>query len=157
MVSLSTIAIVMSSIIIVILSYVVFSKKGWSCTENGCVYITGGAFDSYNKCNSICKSNQSQVRSQGQGQGQNQGQGQGQGQNQGQNQGQGQGQCETNQSNSGQNCPYLSPQYQIPYSHGFYTDNYLYRRDKQKKKDSGGNRNHNENNIFVNSPTGPTM
>ena len=44
-------------ILILLLIYISASNKGWNCTENGCEYVSGGFFNSYNKCNSHCKSN----------------------------------------------------------------------------------------------------
>ena len=145
--STSTIAIIVSSLTFILLLYVlyvVFSKRGWNCTENGCVYVVGGSFDTYDKCNSTCNS-QKQVVSQSQNRS---------------NESQSENQAQ-NDNSLGQTCSYATMPYQpypMPYYSylpgPFYHDNYWYKRDK-RKKDSGGNKNHNENNIFVNSPTGP--
>ena len=182
MVSLSTVSIVISSITIVILLYVVFSKKGWNCTENGCAYVTGGTFDTYDQCNSICKSKQ--VQSQAQSQVQSQVQSRSSSSQSDNNQVQSrdnqsdnnQVQSKYNQSdnnqmvcnklNSGQNCQYSPTPYYSYLPGPFYHDNYWYRHNNHHNnnhhndnhhKDSGGNRIHNENHIFVNSPTGPNI
>lgn len=136
---LNTIAL---SILIIacILLYVVFSKRGWNCTENGCVYVMGGSFSTYDQCNSVCKpngneNNQNQVVSQ-----------------------------LRNQSNDNVGLDtgmphyvYVPPMPYYSYLPGpFYHDHHWYKRDK-KHRESGGNKNHNENHIFINSPTGPNL
>ena len=48
-------------VIIMFLLYISASNKGWNCTENGCAYVSGGAFSSYDKCNSYCKSSSKEL------------------------------------------------------------------------------------------------
>ena len=138
---LNTIALSILIITIGILLYVVFSKRGWNCTENGCVYAMGGSFSTYDQCNSVCKpngneNNQKQVASQ-----------------------------VRNQSNDivgldtgmQPHYAYVPPMPYYSYLPGpFYHDHHWYKRDK-KHRESGGNKNHNENHIFINSPTGPNL
>lgn len=68
MLNQTTIAIALASVMFMILLYLVFAKRGWNCTENGCTYGIGGNFDSYDKCNSSCKSNSPQKQFQVQSQ-----------------------------------------------------------------------------------------
>lgn len=128
-------------IIILFLAYVSASNKGWNCTENGCEYVSGGSFGSYNKCNSHCKSKSNNnsnttnkiIKS-----------------------------CNILQPDLGYNHLYphysnyhlphynhLYPHYNPHYPSLYYHDNH-WKREKQDK-----NKNHNENNIIINSPTGP--
>ena len=136
-----TIIISLFIIVIIILLYLVVAKRGWNCTENGCVYEIGGNFDSYNKCNSICKNvNQLPVQNEQQNANNNL----------------------NNNLNNNYIPNYMYPSYPMPYYSylpgPFYHDNYWYRNEKKdKKKESYGNNNHNKNNIIFNSPTGPNI
>lgn len=171
--STSSIAIIVSSLTFILLLYVlyvVFSKRGWNCTENGCVYVVGGSFDTYEKCNSTCKTNNSQKQVVSQSQNKNNPQ-----IDSYENQYDYQiNSCNPpdskSSSNSNLNCNsqldncigqnYLFPYQTHPYYSylpgPFYHDNYWYRDKKHKKeKRKDSIKNHNENNIFINSPTGP--
>jgi hypothetical protein len=116
--------------IIIFLIYISSSNKGWNCTETGCVYVSGGSFDSYNKCNSYCKSNSNSENNS----------------------------CGVNNVVQDQQPPvyqpYLPP---IGYYHPslYYHDNYWFHHKKDKRRDSNNNRN--QNNIIINSPTGPVL
>jgi hypothetical protein len=115
--------------IIIFLIYISSSNKGWNCTETGCVYVSGGSFDSYNKCNSYCKSNSNSENNS----------------------------CGVNVVQDQQPPvyqPYLPP---IGYYHPslYYHDNYWFHHKKDKRRDSNNNRN--QNNIIINSPTGPVL
>ena len=128
-------------VIILFLLYISSSNKGWNCTENGCVYVSGGSFSSYDKCNSYCKSSSlSNLKNSKDDE-------------------------EESLSCSGMN-PMLQPAYPFPYApmgyyHPslYYHDNYWNRdREHHHHHHSGGGgktKNHNENNIVINSPTGP--
>lgn len=132
-------------VIIFFLLYISTSNKGWNCTENGCVYGSGGQFSSYDKCNSYCKSSldESDVKKS----------------------------CDNNNNDNNDNSYYLNP-YQVPYQpylpmgYGYYHPPSMYHHDNHwggekhhHHHSSGGGggaiKNHNENNIIINSPTGP--
>ena len=138
-------------VIILFLLYISTSNKGWNCTENGCVYVSGGSFGSYDKCNSYCKNNINTVSNNSNSS------------------------CDNSNSscdNSNSSCdvnPMLQPAYPFPYApmgYGYYHPS-LYHHDNHwggggrekhhhHHKDSGKIKNHNENNIVINSsPTGP--
>ena len=147
-------------VIIMFLLYVSTSNKGWNCTENGCVYVSGGSFGSYDKCNSYCKSNSklSNINN-----------------------------SNNNLPESDNTCggvvanpmvfqtalqaplqaplqhvyPPISPYAQPPYGYYhpslYYNDynNHWRRGEKHHHHKDSGTKNHNENNIIINSPTGP--
>ena len=130
-------------VIIIFLIYISTSNKGWNCTENGCAYVSGGSFSSYDKCNSYCKSSSNLSNT-------------------------------DNDNNDYNSCgvanTMFQPAYQFPYlpmGYGYYNHHHpsMYYHDNHWErggekhhhhhKDSGKIKNHNENNIVINSPTGP--
>lgn len=124
-------------IVIFVLTFLIF-KKGWNCTENGCVYVVGGSFDSYDKCKSQCSKNTEQDKTQ----------------------------ISKLSSNSNSNLepnpayfppPPLLPLTYPPIYSGYYSylSNPFHHDNYWHKKNSEGIQNHNNNNIFINSPTGP--
>jgi len=129
-------------IVIFVLTFLIF-KKGWNCTENGCVYVVGGSFDSYEKCNSKCgkntqETNKTQISKLSPN-----------------------SDLSSNSNlESNQVQAYFPPPPPLTYppiysgyysylSNPYHHDNYWHR------KNSDGIQNHNNNNIFINSPTGP--
>lgn len=159
--STSTIAMIVSSVTLILLLYFVLSKRGWNCTENGCVYVIGGSFDTYDKCNSICKTNNSQKQVVSQSQNRNNSQNNSQidsYENQSDYQNPSNPPCDSNSNSQLDSCifPYQPYPYYSYLPGPFYHDNYWYRDKKHKKeKRKDSIKNHNENNIFINSPTGP--
>lgn len=147
-------------VIIMFLLYVSTSNKGWNCTENGCVYVSGGSFSSYDKCNSYCKSSSklSNINTDN-----------------------------NNDSVSNLSCgvvenpivlqaqaplqpplqpvlqsvyppfsPYVQPPYGYYHPSLYYNDyNNHWRREEKHHHKEYGTKNHNENNIVIHSPTGP--
>ncbi len=113
-------------VIITFLLYISASNKGWNCTENGCAYVSGGTFSSYDKCNSYCKSSSKEPEEKNNS---------------------------VNPVYYQQPYPYLPMGYYHPSL--YYHDNYWNRREHNNNRDSGGINNHNENNIIISSPTGP--
>lgn len=132
MATISTIAIALSTVTIIVLLFFIFAKRGWNCTENGCVYGIGGSFDTYDKCTSSCKSNQVQSQSQSQSRvGSEERQ---------------------NQDPIQVPIPYYS-YLPNPWVGPWYND--YYNRDRYHQVSPHGNHNNNQNHIFFNSPTGP--
>lgn len=145
-------------VIIIFLLYISTSNKGWNCTENGCVYVSGGSFGSYDKCNSYCKNNINTLSNNSNSSCDNS------------NSSYDNSSCGNYNSSCDVN-PMLQPAYPNPFpyapmGYGYYHPS-LYHHDNHwggggrekhhhHHKDSGKIKNHNENNIVINSsPTGP--
>lgn len=131
-------------VIIMFLLYISTSNKGWNCTENGCAYVSGGAFSSYDKCNSYCKSS-SKLNSFKENESENE---------------------TENETSSCSQPAFFNPFPYAPMGYGYYHPSLYYHdnhwnrggdREHHHHHHSGGGKtkNHNENNIVINSPTGP--